>query len=163
MGSADCIAVLKIRPFFRWLNINFCACVYLLSFENRKCIDRSVWMYTELCSLVSQLLFILDLFYIAVVKFSTALWSFFASFYFLNFKLCRRLTVPKGLHKAWASGCTPQFRLWPACTRFMSLHYLSARCCKGSRKNNSLRLEIICCKVYVYTSNIDLQTDAEML
>lgn len=53
--------------------MNLCACVYLLSFENHKHIDISVWMYTGLCSLVCQLLFILGLFYIAVVKFTAAL------------------------------------------------------------------------------------------
>jgi len=64
-------------------------------------------MYTDLCSLVCQLLFILDLFYIAVVKVSAALWSSFISLGFLNFKPCQPLTFPKGLsdNKARTSGC----------------------------------------------------------
>lgn len=86
--------------------MNLRACMYLLSFENQKPIDTSVWMYTYGCSLVCQLLFILDLFYTAVVQFSAALWGFFIQLGVFHLKPCQQLTVAKGLYdnRAWASG-----------------------------------------------------------
>lgn len=80
--------------------------MYLLSFENQKPIDTSGWMYTYGCSLVCQLLFILDSLYAAVVKFGVALWGFFIQLGFFDLKPCQQLTVPKGLYdkRARASG-----------------------------------------------------------
>lgn len=73
--------------------------------QAHKHIDTPVWTYTELCSPVCQLLFILDLFCIALVKFSAALWGFFILLGF--FEPCQQVTVPEGLYdnRARASGC----------------------------------------------------------